>query len=289
MWCNCITVKQMHHIGLRTTVHEGSLVNEKQTSRVSRSFRPLWSSWSLLWLIFEFFQIFGSALEVLTLWARSYVALFPDLTTTRWSFFFFLFIRLTLNHFSSNLQKNNRILEIPLRYNNKGGYESRSRGDNWTHGWCSFLRSIRYECNHTHICLRRISHTHPSADRANSSMGSLWKKEKRSHQRLWMVLMWTRAGKNCIKTGKEIRAGSGVVSIFDLALLPAQWLSSITKTSVTAQNWISTSVFLYRMSFSRTWIPRLTLHDPVFMTKTHRHCMSCFCLNGSVSKWVIVY
>lgn len=57
--------------------------------------------------------------------------------------------------------------------------------NNWTHGRCSFLRSIRCACSHTHTFPLHVLHKCPCADRECNSMGWLWstQKKKKKHKR----------------------------------------------------------------------------------------------------------
>lgn len=90
VWHNYITVCQIPHIWLRTTMCERSLLMwsgpaDLVGGSAKRSAEAALIQLVSFGLFLRFFQIFGSRRGVLTMWARSYVALFPDLTTTKWN------------------------------------------------------------------------------------------------------------------------------------------------------------------------------------------------------------
>lgn len=55
--------------------------------------------------------------------------------------------------------------------------------NNWTHGRCSFLRSIRCACSHTHTFPLHVLHKCPCADRECNSMGWLWSTQKKTQEK----------------------------------------------------------------------------------------------------------
>lgn len=185
VWYNCITLSQVHHIWLRTTACEGSLLMRSRAAEfvggsvkrpAEAALIELLSFWQLL-LFLQFFQIFGSRQEVPTLWARSDVTLFPDLTTTKWNRPFS-----SAYHLPPSVLCTMGITEY-FKFLKRAIIREDMRVGlmRITHGQCSFLRSSRYECSHTHTCPLHTLHTHSSADRGNNSMGSLWKTRGRTH------------------------------------------------------------------------------------------------------------
>lgn len=90
VWCNCITVRHIHQIWLRSSVFDCSLLMRSRPAEfvggsVKSSAEEARIQLVSFLLRLRTLQIFGSRRRVLTLWARRFVAVFPDLTTTKWN------------------------------------------------------------------------------------------------------------------------------------------------------------------------------------------------------------
>lgn len=94
-------------------------------------------------------------------------------------------------HCTSHLILSKTITEY-FKFLMKAGAQEDMRVDpqriSGTHGWCSSPRSSRCECSRTRISPRRISRTHPSADRANNSRDWLRKRGNDQKQVLTLQL-----------------------------------------------------------------------------------------------------
>lgn len=177
MWCNCITVIQLHHVWLRTALCEGSLLTRSRPEElVALGGEISRSSSDPDGLFLAVGPCSSDSSKYLGLDKKSYYFLISQQQCETLSF-----ISISSNLFcviQGGITEQN--ISNSFLYNKTRGYENWFHKDNWTHGQCSFLHSSLCECSHTHTSPHHTSHTLPSADRGYNSTGSLWKTRMRS-------------------------------------------------------------------------------------------------------------